>query len=211
MRKVVKRVLKNPDIRRLEIIATAEKLFKSKGYEKTSVESIIKKAGIAKGTFYYYFKAKKDILRAIVEQIGAQMEEYFNSINEMKNLTAIEKLQQMLRSPKKKSLTESQAMKLIHKPENRELQEQLNIFAIEVIAPLIAEVLVQGYQEGFFKKRVSVETVQLMLAGSQFILDSGLFNLSASKRLTYLKAIQILFEQVVDAKSNTLSFIANEK
>src|SRR5476649_1542736 len=110
VRKMKKRTLKNPDVRRLEILAAAEKLFEKTGYEKTSVEAIIQEAGIAKGTFYYYFKAKKDILKALVDQTALKMTEYFDSILEMKNLTAVQKLQQMLKSPKKKALVDSSVM-----------------------------------------------------------------------------------------------------
>lgn len=207
----MKRVIKNPDVRRIEIISAAEKLFEKNGYEKTPVESIIKEAGIAKGTFYYYFKAKKDILRAIVERIGTEMAEHFSSIVDIKNLTAIEKLQRMLKSPKKKALTESSVMTAIHKPENRELQEQLNIQSIKIIAPLITKVFVQGHKEGLFKKSVSVENIQLILAGSQFILESGLFEWSPKKRVEFLKSIQMHLEQLAGAKSGTLSFISDDK
>ena len=44
------------------IADTAVKFFVLKGYEKTSMNEIIKEAGIAKGTFYHYFKNKEDIL-----------------------------------------------------------------------------------------------------------------------------------------------------
>ena len=92
----MKRIVKAPDVRRLEIMRAAEKLFKKEGYAKTSVESIIKKVGIAKGTFYYYFKAKDEILKALVEQVGKEMEAYYYSVIELNNLTAIEKFQLMI-------------------------------------------------------------------------------------------------------------------
>ena len=205
-----KRIVKDPDVRRLEIIHAAEELFTKKGYEKTSVEAIIKKAGIAKGTFYYYFKSKKEILEAIVEQISVSMAAYFTSIVEQSNLTAIQKFKRMIRGPEKKKLTSSSAMQIIHKPENRELQEKLNIQAIENIAPLIAKVLEQGKDEGVFTAAPSVELVQLILAGSQFVLDSGLFTWTAKKRIVYLKELQNLFEALVGIKSGTLGFISKE-
>ena len=153
----MKRVVKSPDVRRIEIITAASKLFEKNGYEKTPVESIIKEVGIAKGTFYHYFESKKEILEAIVLQIGTEMAAYFSAIVAIENLSAIEKFQRMLRSPKKKAITDSSVMKTIHKPENRALQEQLNIQTVNIIAPLMTQVLAQGYKEGVFKKQVSVE------------------------------------------------------
>lgn len=202
------RIVKNPDVRRLEIIQAAEKLFGQEGYTKTSVESIIKKAGIAKGTFYHYFKAKKDVLEALVEQIGIEMETHFNSIIETKELTSIQKLKLMLTGKEKQKITSSPVMKIIHKPENRELQEKLNIQSVNVIAPLLAKVLQQGKQEGVFTLSPPVESVQLILAGSEFILSSGLFILPAKKRVAFLKSAQNIFELLVDAKPGTFSFIS---
>lgn len=205
----MKRIVKKPEIRRLEILHSAEKLFNKQGYDKTSIESIIKKAGIAKGTFYYYFKAKKDILEALVEQLGMKMEAYFNSIVEMNNLTAIQKFKLMLEGPEKKQLTSSSVMKIIHKPENRELQEKLNIKSVKIIAPLIAKVLEEGKSEGVFTLSPSVESVQLILAGSEFILSSGLFIWPKKNRDEFLKSIQNIFELLVGVKPGTLNFISN--
>lgn len=207
---VMKRIVKDFEVRRTEIILTAEQLFAKKGYEKTSVEAIIKEAGIAKGTFYYYFKAKKDVLAALVEAIATKMEQHFRSILERDDLTAIKKLKLMLKGPEKQALVKSSVMKIIHKPENRELQEQLNIQSIKIIAPLIAKVLDQGNKEGDFKAKISVESVQLVLAGSQFILDSGLFNWTEKKQFAFLKTLQTMFELMTGAKSGSFDFITKQ-
>lgn len=208
--KHMKRIVKKPEIRRSEIMDVAEELFKMNGYTKTAVEAIIKKAGIAKGTFYYYFKTKEDILQALVEKTSSQMVEYFNSIIELENISSIEKLKLMIRGPKKKKMTSSSVMKMIHKPENRELQEKLNIQAINVIAPLIAKVLQEGKKEGVFRKAPSVEIVQIILAGSQFVLDSGLFIWSPKKRAVFLKELQTIFELLAGLKAGQLHFISKE-
>ncbi len=50
---------------RQEILAAAGELFKSKGYETTSVDDIVEAANVAKGTFYYHFEKKDDLLMAL--------------------------------------------------------------------------------------------------------------------------------------------------
>jgi len=207
----VSRIVKEPEVRRLEIIEGAKKLFEEHGYENTSVESIIKEVGIAKGTFYYYFKTKKDILIALVQYIGKDIESHFESIVKLNNVTAIEKLKLMIRGDAKKSKTSPKVMELIHKPENRELQEQLNILTIERIAPLIAQVIEQGNKEGVFNAATPTESVQILLAGSQFVLDSGLFDWTDKKRIALLKALQASFELTMGAKPRSLKFISDVK
>ena len=43
------------------LFQSAYDLFLNQGIEKTSISDIAKKAGVAKGTFYLYFKDKYDI------------------------------------------------------------------------------------------------------------------------------------------------------
>ncbi|SHK26730.1 transcriptional regulator, TetR family [Hathewaya proteolytica DSM 3090] len=48
------------------LFEAAYDLFISKGIDKTSIDDIVKKAGVAKGTFYLYFKDKFDIVDKII-------------------------------------------------------------------------------------------------------------------------------------------------
>ncbi len=47
---------------RQDILAAAGILFMKKGYESTSVDDISAAADVAKGTFYYHFKSKDEVL-----------------------------------------------------------------------------------------------------------------------------------------------------
>jgi len=61
------RINKNPEERKAEIIAAAHQLFIENGYAKTMVSDIVRKVGIAQGTFYYYFPTKEYVLGAIID------------------------------------------------------------------------------------------------------------------------------------------------
>lgn len=202
------RVIKEPEVRRQEIIQAAQSLFVREGYRKTSVEAIIKEAGIAKGTFYYYFKAKQDVLKAIVDGIADDLETHFLAIAENRALSPIEKLKEMTVGTKKQQTIQPDIMEIVDLPENRELQEQLNIKSVLVIAPLMARVLTQGFDEGVFSKKASEESVQLMLAGVQFVLGSGLFKWSEVKTKKLLTEAQSQLEFIAGVKQGTFEFIS---
>ena len=55
--------------RKQELINLAYNLFIKEGYDNVSVDEIIAKAKIAKGTFYYYFKSKEEILDQVVDDM----------------------------------------------------------------------------------------------------------------------------------------------
>ena len=48
-------------------------LFTSKGINKTSISDIVEKSGVAKGTFYLYFKDKYDIRNKLISHKAGQL------------------------------------------------------------------------------------------------------------------------------------------
>jgi AcrR family transcriptional regulator len=51
---------------REQIVAAADDLFYKRGFEKTSFADIADRVGISRGNFYHHFKAKDDILAAVI-------------------------------------------------------------------------------------------------------------------------------------------------
>lgn len=51
-----------------EIVEAAAKIFSQKGYEATSLQDIANTVGILKGSMYYYFKNKEDLLFELVQR-----------------------------------------------------------------------------------------------------------------------------------------------
>jgi AcrR family transcriptional regulator len=57
-----KRVSKQPDVRREELLQAASALFDKKGVAATCIGDITDSANVARGTFYLYFKSKDDVI-----------------------------------------------------------------------------------------------------------------------------------------------------
>ena len=91
MPKELARIAKSPDERRHELIACAQKLFYSKGYERTTVGDIVDELGVAKGTFYYYFDSKLAILEAMVDEMIGQSVALLHKIVADETLPVLEK------------------------------------------------------------------------------------------------------------------------
>lgn len=57
------------------IIDSARQVFEWKGYVDVRVSDIVRKAGIAHGSFYTYFRSKLEVFQAIVEIVGAEIDQ----------------------------------------------------------------------------------------------------------------------------------------
>lgn len=63
----------NKKIKRDNLLDSAFRLFIENGFHKTSISDIVKKAGVAKGTFYLYFTDKFDLRDKLISHKGAQI------------------------------------------------------------------------------------------------------------------------------------------
>ena len=55
--------------RKKELLNIAYDMFLTRGYENTHVDEIIEKAQIAKGTYYYYFQSKEQMLEEVIDMM----------------------------------------------------------------------------------------------------------------------------------------------
>ena len=62
---------------RKKVFKVALELFTNKGFEKTTIEDITKKANVAKGTFYNFFAKKEDVLVYYLDSKISQSHEKF--------------------------------------------------------------------------------------------------------------------------------------
>lgn len=66
--------------KRNKIIEAGKDEFSSVSLDEASIKNIAEKAGIARGSFYQYFKSKKDLLFFILEENRETMEKKLNRI-----------------------------------------------------------------------------------------------------------------------------------
>ncbi len=63
------------DFRRTQILDAARDSFAKHGMAGTTVDGIAKSAGVAKGTVYLYYKSKEEILKQVLDDDLAELEE----------------------------------------------------------------------------------------------------------------------------------------
>ena len=110
-----------------------------------SVNLIAEKAGIAKGSVYYYFKSKEDILNAVVSRCYKKaIHEFFNGIQT--ESSALEKIKLLFRSLIKKEFRnkEQNLILTLHLHEDLQLHNKMKMVAVQEIAPILTALLQEG-------------------------------------------------------------------
>ncbi|MDT4761787.1 TetR/AcrR family transcriptional regulator [Sphaerochaeta sp. PS] len=193
------RITKEYDERKAEILDTAETLFYRKGYELCSVNEILMAIGIAKGTFYHYFKSKEEVLDTIVARNTALLLTRANEVVSMDTLAPAEKLLRACMAMKMTDHIDSALLADMHKSENVLLHQKTLNSVVLGMAPLLVTVVEEGVRAGIWSCRFPLEYMQIFLSATLTLTDEGIFSLDAESQMKVMAALIALLEKMVNA------------
>ncbi|MCC8073076.1 MAG: TetR/AcrR family transcriptional regulator [Clostridiales bacterium] len=157
------RTIKDPVVRKAEILDAAEKLFNEKGYAKATTEDIMEATGIAKGTLYYHFKNKEDILLAMIDRQIEQREVSMRRIADDKSFSAAQKLVKVIQL-----LSHSGMMADgLYENGNSELHQKSFNRSLMRFTPIMTEIVEEGIKAGEFSTPYPQECVELLFCASE--------------------------------------------
>lgn len=170
------RITKEYHVRKNELLDTAQELFFTKGYKQTSIESIIKKIGVAKGTFYYYFKSKEDLMDKLVKRMTNQILSEVKKVTERTDLNALAKLNRAYITARNVKLENIDLIKLylkvLYKDENIILRHKIYMSNIDLLVPEFAKIINQGVEEKLFNTPFPHKAAKLIFEVAQTLGDS---------------------------------------
>ena len=149
------------------ILEASVNVFADHGFHQSTVSQIAKKAGVADGTIYLYFKNKEDILVQIFNYKTKQIFERFREVvNSADN--PIEKLRNLIRRHLQE-FQQDRNLAVVYLAEtrqiNRVMEDQIKIMS-KMYFDLVAEILEQGQQDGHFRKVLHLGLVKRHILGS---------------------------------------------
>ena len=161
------RISKDYDVRKNEILDTAQKLFFELGYEQTSVSNIIDAVGVAKGTFYYYFKSKEELLDHLAERFADEMAARMSEFVENQSIGALEKLNLSFRQSGQYKMANKELMitfmRVLYRDDNTILRHKMFNRVIKKTAPMLTRIIEQGLSEGVFDTSSAEEAGEFIL------------------------------------------------
>lgn len=150
-----------------QIVVVSIKLFEKKGFSSTSIQDIVDKIGVTKGTFYYYFKTKEQLLMDIHYNYITYLLERQKRIFENKSLSPKEKLIKYIHLINNDIVEHGPSARVLY----RELRN-LSTKNMEEITQIrreirknVEEIIQEGIVQGDFKKSLKVDMVTFGIIG----------------------------------------------
>jgi AcrR family transcriptional regulator len=203
------RIVKKPFERRADIVEAASQLFQTREYEKVTLQDVMDRLEIAKGTIYHYFKSKEDLLEAVVEQIVNQhLVKMQIAMQEAKG-NALQKIQAFVEAGSK--IGGQSLLEQLHQRGNEAMHTRLLVAALMKQAPLYAQLIQQGCEEGIFQTDTPLECAEFILSAVQFLTDLGICPWSQQDLIRRAQAFPKLIEQLLQAPPNSFQFLINKR
>ena len=199
------RDVKDPEIRRAEIMDAAMLLFMEKGYANTTTQDIVDKVNISRGLLYYHFKNKEDILYCLVERYSEKLLSDIHVIVYDDDKTAIEKIRAFIDatiiSTDNVSAEGTELQKTVDLEENRYMLDKLSHKLIEKLTIYFERIINQGISEKVFSVKYPSETAEFLMTAYVFVSNNiGIITSKKEPVKDYLNAFKIMLEQNLNTK-----------
>jgi len=166
------RISKDPEVRKSELIEAAEVLFREEGYRQTSVSDIVKKIGVAQGTFYYYFKSKDDILDAVVDHYIDLYKRSLEMLLADECTDPCKKIEVIANTALALHKYDPHLADFLHSEENLATHQRYIMKSVSVVIPHIVAIVEQGKAAGIFNVRYPRESVEMMVYAFMYLEDA---------------------------------------
>lgn len=196
--------------RRQEIITTARRMFQEQGYDNVPMQKIVEEVGIAKGTIFYYFETKEDLLKAVVQDIIKEDAERKLATIEKTSGNALAKFKAMM-GLESMAIKYPTILESLHEINNSAMHTQLLAVMITNEAYLYEKLIEQGCSEGIFQTDTPpLVCAEFIIAGIQFLTDTGIYPWLESDVVRRSQAFPELIEAVLKAKPGSFGFMLDK-
>ena len=197
------RIVKEAEERRNEILDVAERLFGTKGFDGTSTTDILNEIGIARGTLYYHFKSKEDILDALIERMTGSLVAKASEIAGKNDVPVLQRLTQMMLALNVNGKLGQEIMEQVHKPQNALMHQKMQQRLLAGVRPVIAALIEEGITQGICRTDYPAEVAEMTLLYSNTVFDD-LAPLSVEERQRKIAAFIYNLERLLGMERDSL-------
>lgn len=201
--------MKNDKNDKKELILNAmEELMLVMPDKDISVNLIAKTAKIGKGSVYYYFESKEEILYAVIERCYKRaIREYFSKIRF--EASAMEKIKLLFRSILRQEFHDNQKnfIYTLHLHEDLLLHNKMKLVAVQELSPILETLLMQGIDEGSIWTETPKESAEMIVAVLTFFLDNTVIPENNESIRKKLKIFSNVLDISLHAEKGSFDFL----
>ncbi|RDY32086.1 TetR/AcrR family transcriptional regulator [Lachnotalea glycerini] len=201
------RIVKDAKERRNEILDAAEELFGQKGFDKTSTNDILDKVKIARGTLYYHFKSKEEIMDALIERYNDLLLSAAKMAAEDKQLSINERIARVVMSLNMNEGNGREIIEHIHKPQNALMHQKIQRVIINGVPEILTGIILEGIDKGEFNTPYPYECMEMLVIYLNTLLDQDMIELNETDRKKRLKAFFFHVERLLGVEQGSLKSI----
>lgn len=165
------RVVKEAEERKEEILDAAERLFATKGFDNTSTGDILDAVGIARGTLYYHFKSKEEILDGVIERMTNRLMQDAREIARNKELPVLERLTKAIMSLNVETKIGYEVMEQVHRPQNALMHQKMQMTLLSGINPILTGLVEEGIEQGICHTQYPESMVEMTMLYANTAFD----------------------------------------
>ena len=166
------RIVKEAEERKNEILDVAEILFGSKGFDNTSTNDILNEVGIARGTLYYHFKSKEDILDAMIERMTERLCAAAVKIAQDESIPVLNRISQTILALNVNEDIGTEVMNQIHKPQNALMHQKVQERMLSSVVPIMSQLIEEGIGQEIFHTDYPMQAAEMLMVYSNEAFDS---------------------------------------
>lgn len=198
--------MKEAEERRNEILDVAERLFGTKGFDATSTNDILNEIGIARGTLYYHFKSKEDILDAMVARITGRLVKRAAEIAAQREMPVLHRLTEMMLALNVNNDLGHEIMEQVHKPQNALLHQKMQEQLLVGVSPLVTDLIQEGTAQGICQTDFPAEVAEMTLLYSNTAFDA-LVQYSEEERQQKIAAFIYNLERLLGMEQGSMQTV----
>jgi AcrR family transcriptional regulator len=198
------KTVKEGEVRRREILVAARELFVKKGYEQTSVNDILKIVDIAKGTFYYYFASKEEVLEAIILDIVEEGARRAEMILKDKSIPLVSRIMMAIMAQAPEFEGSDEIKEELHKVENAKLERLYLREMLKRMTPILQEPVLEGVDQAIFQMEYPTECIESILLLGHMMFDCDVFEWKMEDYPRKIQAFLCNVERMLGTKEGQL-------
>lgn len=189
------------------LLDAAWTLLIEQGARGMSVEAILKRAGLSKGTFFHFFPAKQDLLDALCERISDESWTHASKALQRVELDPVKRFDLFLQQSRTWRSERTKAIGALWwelaRDENAALMNKVRELSVERLAPSMARVFIEATNDGSMSVqdaqvvgRLTVEWLTVAVEGTMRLLaakrDADAIDLGLRRANATLEAFERL-------------------